>query len=210
MMLSFHYVGSNAVILKWAEMRCTYQISRSDLIARLWSHGPSCTVCHPLLSPGHLKRSESTGQRKFFISAAHVEDSGDRLGADLTRMKSAGQIRQEPKMTVRSLIQMVVWGDQYLLQVAAKNKCPPEPNVQQIKSCHSPQRSSESSHYWASLQGDLERPMETALVYNNDEWLWAITMKTIYGSLHRHGVRGGWVPPCLASPRCANHMLGLK
>ncbi len=55
-----------------------------------------------------------------------------------------------------------------------------------------------------------KRPIKTELVYNNDEWLWALTMKTIYGSLHRSSVSGGWVPPCLASPRCANHMLWLK
>lgn len=45
MTLSFYYAGSNAVILKWAEIRHTYQVSWSHLVACLWSHGSS--VCHP-------------------------------------------------------------------------------------------------------------------------------------------------------------------
>lgn len=39
MTLSLYYEGSNVVILKWAEMRYTYQISWCDLIVCLWSRG---------------------------------------------------------------------------------------------------------------------------------------------------------------------------
>lgn len=44
-MLSSYYAGSNVVILERAEMRRTYQVSWSDLVACLWSRGSS--VCHP-------------------------------------------------------------------------------------------------------------------------------------------------------------------
>lgn len=57
MTLSFYYVGSNVVILKWAEMSYTYQISWSDLIACLWSHG---VVCNLVLLLEHFGRPDNT------------------------------------------------------------------------------------------------------------------------------------------------------
>lgn len=55
MTLSFYYAGSNAVILKRAKMRHTYQISWSHLVSCLWSHG----TWQLGLSPrpvGHIER----------------------------------------------------------------------------------------------------------------------------------------------------------
>lgn len=191
MTLSFYYIGSNVVILRRVEMRCTYQISWSDLIACLRSHGTKLLRLSEGFVIWPLRHWTKTRNVSFCsITVVSTGRSNQESPRELTVNVSAdGSLFKKMMSTSHNSACQATgishrW--QIQLQVTVKK------NTSSMILSHFSKAlvfvwNPGSPHYFL-FTANSKRPIKTGLVYNNHEWLWAITMKTIYGSLHRSSV----------------------
>ena len=188
MTLSFYYAGSNVVISNGAGMWYTYQISWSDCLFVVPWRKLRSLATHVYL-PRNISFLQLNGRglnsgtyckrlHRVFI----VSKSDDTHTYNWSWKENGISHRWRIQLLQRFLLERKMC---VMFQAPGFNSQKFSLFSKGLEFVWN----SESSLYWASSHTATSKgPIKMGLVYNNDEWLWAITMKTIYGSLHRSSV----------------------